>query len=126
MTRISRILAPALVALASLTAACGGENPYQAAKSAETAPANTDAASGDGIADNEFIPEGQNLSDCVGTVERPDCGTKSKGGLHMWLVFAAIILGLGVVGWRLSVSIRRRDAVVNVAPADDNGWSKQV
>lgn len=126
MTRISRRLIPVVLALTALAAACGGENPYQAARSAETAPISTDAGSGEGLADNVFLPEDKNVSDCVGTMERPGCGSKSKGGWHMFFVFTAIILGLGVIGWRLSVGIRRRDAVVNAPAPDDSGWAKKA
>lgn len=121
MSRFTRLLVPALAALASVTAACGGENPFDAARSAETAVPQTTV--GTGVENNVFLPEGQNVSDCVGTVERPNCGSKSKGGLHMNLVFAVLILGLGVIGWRISVSIRRRDAIVNAVPSDGSGWA---
>jgi len=97
-------------------AGCGGENPYDAARNAGDAPVTTvvaDIGNGDTLANNDFLPEGQNVSDCVGTVERPNCGSSSKGGWRMTLVFIVLIGGLGFIGWRIALQIRARDAVVN-------------
>lgn len=111
MTRLPRLILPFALGLAVL-GGCSGDNPYQASKTADAATASTETV-GTGLANNDFIPEGQNVSDCVGTNERPDCGSKSKGGLHLYLVFAALFLGVGFIGWRISIGIRQRDAVVN-------------
>ena len=91
---------------------CGGENPYQAAERSSA----TSVATGTGTEENVFLPEEQNLGDCIGLVDKPDCGSKEKGGTGTYLTFAVLIAGLGVIFWRISKSIRQRDAVVN-APA---------
>lgn len=122
MTRMPRpfaVLAIAVVGGLTVLAGCSGENPYQAAESANSVDAGTDTAGGDGgtaIGDNEFLPE-ENLSSCVGTVQRPDCGSKSKGGWRMYLTFAVLMSGMGFIGWRITRSVRARDAVMN--PVDD-------
>ena len=79
----------------------------------KTDAATADTADGTGLANNDFIPDAQNVSSCVGTNEGPNCGSKAKGGLHLYLVFAALAGGVGFIGWRVSRSIRARDAVVN-------------
>jgi hypothetical protein len=107
MTRATRrgfALACSLASLTGIATACSGPNPYQAAASTTVAP---DAAGG-----NDFVPD-RNISECVGLVERPDCGSESKGGLGMTLTFVALLLGLGVVLGRIAMSVRRRDAQVN-------------
>ncbi|CAB4365367.1 MAG: hypothetical protein F2681_13930 [Actinobacteria bacterium] len=109
MTRLPRLILPLAFGLA-LLAGCSGDNPYQAAK---TDAATADTADGTGLANNDFIPDAQNVSSCVGTNEGPNCGSKAKGGLHLYLVFAALAGGVGFIGWRVSRSIRARDAVVN-------------
>ncbi|MDO8363426.1 MAG: hypothetical protein Q7V88_11060 [Actinomycetota bacterium] len=134
MTRLFRPLAVALVGLCSLAAGCGGQNPYQATEAANNATVpttldisgtdtgsatdtgnatDTGSATDEGLGNNVFLPERENASDCFGAVERPNCGAKSKGGWHMYLTFAVLIGGLGFVGFRVAVGIRRRDAVVN-------------
>ena len=106
MTRLPRVLLLP-VAFVVLTAGCSGDNPYQASKAAETsvATASTDTAgtdtTGTGLADNGFIPDEQNVSSCVGTNERPNCGSKSKGGWRMYLVFAALAGGVGFGRWAI-------------------------
>jgi len=117
MIRSSRSLAPLAFACAlgagALVAGCGGQNPYQAAESANTAVTVDTVATGDGgIAANDFIP-GENIGSCVGTVERPNCGSKSKGGWRMSLTFGVLFLGMGFIGWRIARSVRARDAVMN-------------
>lgn len=89
-----------------VASACSGPNPYQAAASSTVA---ADGSAGDG---NDFVPD-RNIGECVGLVERPDCGSESKGGLGMTLTFVALLLGLGVVMGRIAMSVRRRDAQAN-------------
>ena len=136
MTRSLRLLTPlaALAALAGLAlpAGCSGDNPYQASNKAGQATATSlaedasatslaeDAAapsatgsSGSGIADNVFLPEGQDVTDCVGTLERPNCGSSQKGGWRQYLVMLALVLGVAFIAWRVARLVRRRDAIVN-------------
>ena len=94
-----------LLAVAPL-AACGGENPYQAAETAvasSTATVNTD---------NEFLPARDNVSDCIGAVERPDCGSEAKGGWQMYLALGALVAGMSFIGWRVVRGVRARDAAM--------------
>jgi hypothetical protein len=57
--------------------------------------------------DNPFIPEDVNLGDCVSALPRPGCGSEARGGQGQWLVFGALVLGLGFIGWRVVRSARR-------------------
>jgi hypothetical protein len=98
-------LAPLLVL--TVLAGCSGPNPFQAAKAASSTTV-ADNGTPTQVTDNGFIPD-RNVSDCVGTNERPNCGSSKKGGLGMWLTFGALILGVGFVMWRISVSVRTRD-----------------
>jgi hypothetical protein len=58
-------------------------------------------------AGNEFLPEDKNLSDCVGLVERPGCGSDARGGWPMVLAFAVMAGGLTFIGWRIVRGLRR-------------------
>jgi hypothetical protein len=107
MPRLRRHLLAALVSIVCLgpvVTSCSGENPYQAAAHATT----TTPVAGN----NDYLPN-RNLGDCVGTLEKPNCGSPSKGGRGMYLTFAALILGMGFLGWRITVGVRARDRVVN-------------
>jgi len=114
----------ALVFTVAAASACSGPNPFQAAKEAaatSTVPtANT--TTGSGLANNDFLPD-KNLGDCVNTNEQPNCGSAAKGTKGMYFTFAALILGLGFVMWRISLSVRARDAVVNAEPSDETSAS---
>lgn len=115
----ARLLAPVALCLA-VVAGCSGENPYEAARnSQETTTVAPAASTPDGssvVGDNGFLPE-RDIGDCVGLLEKPDCGSKEKGGTGTYLTFAVLIAGLGVIFWRISKSIRQRDAVVNAPTA---------
>jgi len=96
-------------------AGCSGPNPFQAAQQSTTTTAaatNDPNLTPNSLADNVYLPN-RNLSDCVGTLERPDCGSPQKGGKGMYMTFAVLILGLGFVMWRVAMSVRKRDSVVN-------------
>lgn len=110
-------LALVLFAGVATLSACSGQNPYEAAESSNTA-VTTVAADDGGVIDNDFLPEDQNIGTCIGAVDRPDCGSKSKGGWRMYLTFAVLIGGMGFIGWRIARSIKARDAVVNAGTED--------
>ena len=70
----------------------------------------------------DFYPEDNNLSDCVGLVEQPGCGSEARGGSGQTLVLVALVLGLGFIFWRISAGLRaNRDArsVEAAEPAGD-------
>jgi len=74
---------------------------------------------------NELIPEGEDLSDCIGTLQRPGCGSEERSSLGTTLVFVAMGLGLAFIGWRITVGVRAREPVsgredvsADVPPAD--------
>jgi hypothetical protein len=55
---------------------------------------------------NDFIPEDQNLSDCLGALERPGCGSESRGGWRQTVTFSVMALGLVLVFGRIFWSLR--------------------
>ena len=71
-------------------------------------PPTTTVSSGP-PATNDFLPTDQNLSDCVGTLELPNCGSERKNDVRLYLTFAALMGGMGLIGWRIAVGVRRRD-----------------
>lgn len=56
---------------------------------------------------NEFFPENVDVTDCIGTVERPGCGSKSRGGWRQTLVFVAMIIGLLIIFARVGYALSR-------------------
>lgn len=58
---------------------------------------------------NEFMPEERSLSDCLSVLPKPGCGSEARGGPYQAAVFGAMVVGLGVIGTRIVVGIRRRD-----------------
>ena len=61
------------------------------------------------ISANEFIPEDRDLTSCVGALERPGCGSESRGGWRQTLVFGALLVGLVVVFGNVVRGVRKRD-----------------
>jgi hypothetical protein len=105
-----RVMCSAAVALVVL-GGCSGDNAFDAAKN-EASASTVSIGDTEGSGENVFLPEG-NLSDCVGTVERPNCGSSAKGGTGTYLTLGVLVLGLAFIFWRISIGIRKRDAVVN-------------
>jgi hypothetical protein len=123
MARLSRHFGAALfaiVCLGTVLAGCGGDNPYQTAAKATASSVvgnsvvrNSVVGNGSSVVgNNDFLPN-RNISDCVGTMERPNCGSRTKGGYQMYATFAALLLGMAFIGWRISIGVRARDRVVN-------------
>jgi hypothetical protein len=59
---------------------------------------------------NDLLPEEENVGTCIGTLERPGCGSKAKGDFRQYLTFAVLGLGLAFIGWRITLGIRQRDS----------------
>lgn len=113
MTRLAAALLALPLAVLPLTG-CSGDNPFQASNTSVDVTVDGAADSGDiGVEDNSFIPEGQNLSDCVGTLPQPNCGSPDRGTRGAYLTMFALLLGVGFIAWRVSIGIRARDKVVN-------------
>ena len=56
---------------------------------------------------NPFLPEQQNVGDCIGALERPGCGSEERGGWRQTLVFAIMGVGLVFVFTMVAREVRR-------------------
>ena len=72
---------------------------------------------------NVFYPEERPLTDCLGALQRPNCGSEARGGWAQAAVFAALVAGLGFIGWRIMRIVRRHrggPATASAPAADDD------
>lgn len=67
---------------------------------------------------NEFIPEDRPLSDCISAVPKPGCGSEARSDWHQFMVWAALLLGLSFVAWRIVAGVRRQPAPTGGRDAD--------
>ena len=66
---------------------------------------------------NPFLPENRNLSDCVGMLQRPGCGSEARGGWHQNVVAIVMVTGLLLVFGRVAWGIRRSQRRYSDEPA---------
>jgi hypothetical protein len=59
---------------------------------------------------NDLLPENNPVSNCVGTAEQANCGSKARADGHTYLVFLALTGGLTFIGWRIARGVRAGDA----------------
>ncbi len=67
-------------------------------------------------ATNDLLPDNNDLTNCVGTVERANCGSRARADGHTYLVFLALTLGLAFIGWRIARGVRARDNAHQSSP----------
>ncbi len=67
---------------------------------------------------NPFLPETRDLTDCVGMMQRPGCGSEARGGWHQNLVAIAMVGGLLVVFGRVAWAVRRSQKNAAASAAD--------
>lgn len=105
---VPRIVALVVVAITMTLGACssGPVTESTGSSTGSSIPVSAPAAT-----DNPFLPAQENVTDCISALERPDCGSASKGGGHQLLVLVALVLGLAVIGWRVIVGVRRAERV---------------
>jgi len=70
-----------------------------------TTPPSTDTPA----ASNDLLPENNDVTNCIGTVEQANCGSRARADGHTYLVFLALTLGLAFIGWRIARGVRARD-----------------
>ncbi len=56
---------------------------------------------------NPFLPEERDLTDCLGLLQRPGCGSEARGGLGQTLVAIAMVGGLVLIFGRVAWGVRR-------------------
>ena len=56
---------------------------------------------------NPFLPDERNLTDCIGMLQRPGCGSESRGGWHQNVVAIVMVSGLMIVFGRVAWGVRR-------------------
>lgn len=66
---------------------------------------------------NPFLPEERDLTDCLGLLQRPGCGSEARGGLGQTLVAIAMVGGLVLIFGRVAWGVRRNRAR-QALPAD--------
>jgi len=111
------VVAPA----AGHAAAQGGPAAAALATATPQPPVGTDVPV---VTANPFLPENRDVSDCVGTVQRPDCGSAARGGWHQNLVAIAMIGGLLIVFGRVAwvvVRAQRRATAAGEPTVVDRG-----
>ncbi|MEO5723475.1 MAG: hypothetical protein ABIQ39_10540 [Ilumatobacteraceae bacterium] len=121
MSRQLRLLVVAIAALFVLGfAGCSSATPAAAPPStfgsvtAITPVAGEVAVPVPTVLNNDYIPSGVNLSDCLNSLERPNCGSPNKGDMQTYLTLLAMIIGLSVIFWRIAHGLRRREATEKV------------
>ncbi len=67
---------------------------------------------------NPFLPENRDLTDCIGTLQRPGCGSEARGGWHQNAVAIVMFAGLLVVFGRIAWGVRRSQKNAAVTTPD--------
>lgn len=70
---------------------------------------------------NDLLPESNDVTNCVGTVEQANCGSKARADGHTYLVFLALAAGLTFIGWRIARGVKARDALTSGGPSSRDG-----
>ncbi|MEP7115077.1 MAG: hypothetical protein ABI862_17570 [Ilumatobacteraceae bacterium] len=75
-----------------------------------TAPPATTSTDSAPPVTNDLLPENNDVTNCIGTVESANCGSKARADGHTYLVFLALAAGLTFIGWRIARGVRARDS----------------
>jgi hypothetical protein len=111
---VLRILIAAMVILGALSL---GPRVASVAADNDPPPVATDIPV---VTANPFLPEDADLTTCVGTLQRPGCGSSERGGWHQNLVAIVMIGGLliifGRVAWGVARHRQDRDGDITSTP----------
>jgi hypothetical protein len=68
---------------------------------------------------NPFLPAERDLTDCIGMLQRPGCGSASRGGWHQNAVAIAMVSGLLIAFGRVAWVVRRGQKNAAAAASPD-------
>jgi hypothetical protein len=93
--------------------------PVEPSIPATTVPAPADRAD-EIVVDvaNPFLPDDRNLTECIGMLQRPGCGSESRGGWHQNAVAIIMVAGLFLVFGRVAWAVRRGQKTAAAPSAD--------
>jgi hypothetical protein len=98
------LLAALLVGAAIFLVAIGLGAPASASSTPSTAPPGETQPP---ITANDFIPEERDLTSCIGVLERPGCGSESRGGWRQTVILVAIFGGLAIIFGNVARGVRK-------------------
>ena len=61
------------------------------------------------VVTNDLLPDNNEVTNCIGTVEQANCGSKARADGHTYLVFLALAAGMGFIAWRIARGVKARD-----------------
>ena len=62
---------------------------------------------------NEFLPTDRDLTDCVGVLEKPGCGSEERGGTATTVVFVVMLLAMVLIFGRIVVGVRQNRRAID-------------
>ncbi len=62
---------------------------------------------------NEFLPTDRDLTDCVGVLEKPGCGSEERGGTATTVVFIVMLLAMVLIFARIAVGVRQNRRAID-------------
>jgi hypothetical protein len=62
---------------------------------------------------NEFLPTDRDLSDCVGVLEKPGCGSEQRGGTATTVVFIVMLLAMVLIFTRIAIGVRQNRRAID-------------
>ena len=62
---------------------------------------------------NEFLPTDRDLTDCVGVLEKPGCGSAQRGGTATTIVFIVMLLAMVGIFARIAVGVRQNRRAID-------------
>jgi NADH:ubiquinone oxidoreductase subunit 6 (subunit J) len=98
----------ALLVVGLLAAAPAGADAAPPATAPVPAAPGAGEAVGSAI-NNDFIPPDVDLSECISANPRPGCGSENRSGWRQYLILAALLVGVVVIAWRITLAVRARD-----------------
>ena len=94
----------AMLVLFSAAVRPSGALAWDAPAPPDTVPAATNP---DGSpAEGDFLPS-ERFDDCVGLVQRPNCGSSERSDWRQGAALGALVVGVAVIGWRIIRAVRR-------------------
>ncbi|MET0663847.1 MAG: hypothetical protein ABWZ42_12010 [Ilumatobacteraceae bacterium] len=108
---MNRRAARALVPILTLIVLLGGAGGAVAAPEPTVPPTTAPAAPV--VTANEFLPTDRDLTDCVGVLEKPGCGSEERGGTATTVVFVVMLLAMVLIFGRIVVGVRQNRRAID-------------
>lgn len=115
---IGAMIVPLTLTVSPIAPALAASGAVAMSSDTSVEQSNDTTVNGPDATTNDFLDLERSLTECISSNPPPGCGRTptspgDRGGWQQLVLFGVMMSGIGVIFWRVSRAVRRRDAIAH-------------